>query len=139
MIITKMWLICILMTLPGPLMLNQAQKGARLEDLRDMPFNPASIETFKGEVLDVQQVYFVNRPTPYIQVILKTAEGEFSVELAPEWYLQTQGMALLPKEEIEVVGSIVLVNGRPLIIAAQIKNRSGGVIQLRDGNGYPLW
>lgn len=126
-----MWIFCFLLI--SPIAIVQKEQIQL-----DMQFNPANIVTFKGEVLDVQIVHFVNRPAPYIQLILKTDEGEFSIEVAPEWYLQTQGMIIIPKDRIEVVGSVILINGKPLVVAAQINGRSGNV-QLRDGNGNPLW
>ena len=73
-----------------------------------------------------------------VHALLKTASEEVSVRLGPAWYLEQQGMKLAPNDQIEVRGSRVTFDGKPLIVAAQI-TKGAQVVRLRDDAGVPAW
>jgi hypothetical protein len=73
-----------------------------------------------------------------MQMKLKTAEGPMVVHLGPAWYLDNQEPLLKVGDKVEVVGSRVVLQGRPALIAAEVR-KEGQVLKLRDANGQPLW
>lgn len=100
-------------------------------------YNLQSVQTFHGEIVSVQKFSFANKPVPYLQFILRTTQGDFTVEAGPEWYLDSQGIMLLAGEKIEVHGSLVEVEGRRVILADRLK-QGDSEIKLRTKDGSPL-
>jgi len=101
-------------------------------------FNPATVRTFKGEISSVQSFGYVTRPTPHKQILLRTESGEVTVDLGPEWYLESQGIAVYPGEQIEIEGSLIKVNGTHFVIASSI-TQGNTTYKLREKNGLPVW
>ncbi len=101
-------------------------------------YDPKTVETVKGEVVAVDQI------TPHkgmghgIHLRLKTATETISVHLGPSWYVEHQDTKIQPKDEIEVKGSRVTFDGRPALIAAEIRKGKETLV-LRDENGLPMW
>lgn len=101
-------------------------------------FDPKTVSTFNGNVVSVQKFTYVTRPVPYIQFILQTDSGEYVVEVGPEWILEVNGTLLVPREEVEVIGSVIERGNTKIIVASQIKK--GNIrIKLRANDGSPLW
>ena len=102
-------------------------------------FNPQTVQTLKGQVISVQKFSYVNKPVPYIQFIMGVQENEYTVEVGPEWYLNMGGILIVPREEIEVTGSLKNMLGNKKIIRA-IQIKKGGVqLKLRTTDGTPCW
>jgi hypothetical protein len=70
--------------------------------------------------------------------MLKTEDETISVHLGPGWYIENQDVKIQPKDKLEVKGSRVTFEGKPVIIAAEVK-KGDEVLKLRDKNGFPLW
>jgi hypothetical protein len=47
-------------------------------------------------------------------------------------------MTFAPKDTLEIKGSWVTFDGKPTIIAAEVK-KGGQSLKLRNANGVPLW
>jgi len=75
------------------------------------------------------------RPTT---LVLRTDQGSLEVHLAPAWYLQQQNITLKAGDPLEVTGSQVTLENKPIIIAREI-TVDGRVLKLRDEQGLPLW
>jgi hypothetical protein len=43
-----------------------------------------------------------------------------------------------PKDKVEVTGSRITFDGKPAIIAAEVK-KGDEALKLRDDNGFPVW
>ena len=115
-----------------------ARAGARMYD-------PKTVETISGEVLSIEQVPGTGRDQGRggrgrggVHLILKTDKEEIPVHMGPGWYLEKQGLKLAPKDKIEVRGSRIVSQGKPAIIAAEVK-RGDQVLKLRGENGVPAW
>jgi hypothetical protein len=101
-------------------------------------YDPKTVETVKGEVVDIDQI------TPHkgmgygVHVRLKTGMETIAVHLGPSWYIEHQDIKIQPKDEIEVKGSRVTFDGNPALIAAEVRKGSE-ILLLRDASGVPMW
>ena len=100
-------------------------------------FNPETIQTFQGRVSSVQKFADVTRPTPHMQLLLRTKSGEVAVDVGPVWYLEAEGIDIAPDDEIEVVGSVVEIEGTSYVIATSL-TLNGVTYQLRTSDGGAL-
>ena len=69
---------------------------------------------------------------------LQTDKETIPVHLGPAWFMQKQSPQIATGDAIVVTGSRVTFDGKPAIIAAEIK-KGDKVIRLREQNGVPLW
>ena len=70
--------------------------------------------------------------------MLQTDKETIPVHLGPAWYIEKQTPRIETGDTITVIGSRVTVDGKPAIVAAQIK-KGNEVLKLRDDNGVPFW
>jgi hypothetical protein len=70
--------------------------------------------------------------------VLKTDKETIAIHLGPEWYIERQDVKLEKGDRIEVKGSRITFEGKPVIIAAEIK-KGDSVLVLRDSVGVPAW
>jgi hypothetical protein len=101
-------------------------------------YNPQTVETVSGQVLSVDKIAPRRRGSYGVHLVLKTADGELSVHLGPSWFIDHQSMKIAPSDAIEVIGSRVTYDGKPALIASQVK-KGNETIVLRDSNGLPMW
>jgi hypothetical protein len=107
-------------------------KGARIYD-------PKTVETASGEVVSVEKTAKGRgRMGGGIHLMLKTDKETIAVHLGPSWYMAKQDVKIEPKDHIEVSGSRVTLQGKPAIVAAQVK-KGDKVLKLREEDGSPLW
>ncbi len=100
-------------------------------------YDPATVETVTGVVQRVEQVKGPGRGSG-IHLLLKTDKEEVAVHLGPGWYVEKQPLKIAPQDQIEVRGSRVTYEGKPAIIAAEVK-KGDQVLRLRDPAGVPVW
>ncbi len=100
-------------------------------------YNPQTVETLAGEVVSVETIGG-GRRLHGVHLTLKTDKETIPVHLGPSWYLDKQGLKLAPKDQVEITGSRVDFQGKPTIIAAEIK-KGDKVLKLRDQSGLPVW
>jgi hypothetical protein len=109
-------------------------------------YDPKTVETVSGEVVSVEQVHGEGwgqgrggRGGGYgVHLIVKRDKEETAVHLGPSWYLDEHGLKLAPDERIEVRGSRITFDGKPAIIAAEVK-KGDQSLTLRDDDGLPAW
>jgi len=101
-------------------------------------YNSKTVETITGEIVSVDRISRGGGARGGIHLSLKTQKETVSVHLGPSWYVEKQALKLSPKDHIEVRGSRVTVDGKPAIIAAEVK-KGDQTLQLRDQDGLPLW
>jgi len=68
----------------------------------------------------------------------KTDKETISVHLGPAWYMDNQDVQIAVGDKVEVKGSRVTLDGKPTLIAAEVK-KGDEVLTLRDANGFPAW
>jgi hypothetical protein len=104
-------------------------------------YNPATVETVSGVVQHVEQVKGKGggKGRGYgIHLLLKTDKEEIAVHLGPGWYVEKQPLKIAPQDQIEVRGSRITYDGKPAIVAAEVK-KGDQVLKLRDAAGIPVW
>ncbi|MDD2903926.1 MAG: DNA-binding protein [Syntrophales bacterium] len=101
-------------------------------------YNPQTVETLSGEVVSVEK-FMPGRGMSYgVHFTLKTDKETIPVHLGPSWYLDKQDIKIVPKDQVQVTGSRVTFEGKPAIIAAEVK-KGDKVLKLRDQAGVPVW
>ncbi len=100
-------------------------------------YDPATATTLKGTVEEVSEI---RGPGNWriVRMLVKSDAETADVHVGPAAFLKEKQFALSKGEPVEVTGSKVTVNGRPLIIAREISS-GGKHITLRDSDGIPLW
>ena len=101
-------------------------------------YNAKTVETVSGEVMTVDRITPMHGMSAGVHLVVKTDSGEVSVHLGPQWYLENQDVKIEPKDTVEIKGSRVTVQGKPAIIAAEVK-KGDQVLKLRDEAGMPAW
>jgi hypothetical protein len=102
-------------------------------------FDPATIETIEGEVLEVASPSCPGwRAQRGLHLSVGTASGPVSVHVGPQWYLQRKGVAFVAGEHVSITGSRVTLRGQPALVATEIR-RGDSVLRLREADGAPAW
>lgn len=101
-------------------------------------YNPKTAETVSGEVVAVESFTPMKPMCGGVHLQLKTGKETISVHLGPAWYIENQELTIAAHDKIEVKGSRVTFDGKPAIIAAEVK-KGDDVLKLRDENGVPVW
>ena len=102
-------------------------------------YNPQTVETLTGEVMSVESIPGKGGGRAYgVHFTLKTDKETIPVHLGPSWYINKQNIKIEAKDKVEVTGSRVTFEGKPAIIAAEVK-KGDQVLKLRDQAGIPLW
>lgn len=101
-------------------------------------YNPQTVETISGEVISIDKIKPARGMSYGVHAIVKTEKETISVHLGPAWYIENQDVKIVPENKIEVKGSRITFDGKPAIIASEIK-KGDEVILLRDANGFPAW
>lgn len=101
-------------------------------------YNPQTVETVSGTVLSVDKVAYGRRGYYGVHLLLKTSKGTISVHLGPSWFVDSQGMKIAPHDLLEVTGSRVIYEGKPVLIAAEV-TKGNEYLRLRTEEGLPLW
>ena len=101
-------------------------------------YDPSTVQTVSGEVTSVDRVPSPSGKGGGVHLTLKTERETIAVHLGPAWYIDEQKMRLKNGDHIEVEGSRVSVEGKPALIARQVK-RDGESLTLRNAAGVPAW
>jgi hypothetical protein len=102
-------------------------------------YNPQTVETLKGEITAVDRIASPRPEMPGRMTLgLKTDKETVTIYLGPIWYIDKQKVNLAVKDKVEVKGSRVTMDGKPLIIANYVK-KGDQVLKMRDDQGLPLW
>ena len=113
-----------------------AQQGANAKGGR--AYDPKTVETVKGEVVSVEKIPSLGGKRYGVHLTLKTEKETLLVEVGPGWYVEKQPVKIEPKDILEIKGSRIMSQGKPAIIAAEIK-KGDQILKLRDEIGIPAW
>ncbi len=101
-------------------------------------YDPKTVETLSGEVMSLEKFTPGKRISYGVHFTLKTDKETIPVHLGPSWYVEKQAVTITPGDKVEVNGSRITYEGKPTIIAAEVK-KDGQALKLRDANGVPAW
>lgn len=101
-------------------------------------YDVRTVEVFSGEVVSVDRMVPLKGMSYGIHVTVMTEKETVSVHLGPGWYIENQDVMIEPKDMLGIKGSRVSIEGKPVIIAAEVK-KGDQVLKLRDEQGFPLW
>jgi hypothetical protein len=101
-------------------------------------YNPQTVETISGEIVSVDRFTPAKGMYHGIHLMVKTDKETIAVHLGPAWYIENQDVKITPNDKIEVKGSRITFEGKPAIVAAEIRKGSE-VMALRDAGGFPVW
>ncbi len=101
-------------------------------------YDPKTVETINGEVVSVDLITPKKGMGYGVHLTVKTAKETLSVHLGPGWYIENQDTKIKPKDKVEITGSKITLEGKPVIIAAEVK-KGDEILKLRDEKGFPLW
>ena len=101
-------------------------------------YDPQTVETVAGEVAAVEKVSYGRRVNYGIHLVLKTDRGEIPIHLVPSWFVDRQTVRIALHDHVEVTGSRVIYDGKPALIAAEVR-RGSEILRLRTPEGIPLW
>ena len=101
-------------------------------------YDSKTVETLSGEVVSVDKFTPGRKMSYGVHFTLKTDKETIPVHLGPSWYMEKQGMTIASGDKVEVTGSRITYEGKPTIIAAEVK-KGGQVLKLRDAAGVPAW
>ena len=101
---------------------------------------PAAVSAFDGEVMGVDRTLPGDSLSSNVRLVLRPASSEpVTVELAPGWYLQEQGIQLSTAQRIKGRGRQSNdADGGWVMIAWEI-DAGNRVVPLRDERGRPVW
>ncbi len=103
-------------------------------------YNPASIETLKGEVVDVTAKVHMEGMEPGTHLTLKTGDATREVHLGPVWFMERQDIVISKGDKIEVSGSRIMFEGeKEVVLMAASLTKGEKMFQLRDDKGRGLW
>ena len=101
-------------------------------------YNLSTVETISGEVVSVDKITPTKGMSYGIHMTVKTDKETISVHMGPGWFIENQDIKIEPKEKVEVKGSRITFEGKPALIAAEVK-KGDEILKLRDENGFPVW
>jgi hypothetical protein len=101
-------------------------------------YDRKTVETIEGKVLSVEKTTPPKNRGYGVHLTLQTNKETISVHLGPAWYLEKQTPQIEANDTVSVTGSRVTVDGKPAIIAAQVK-KGNDILKFRDDNGIPAW
>ncbi len=101
-------------------------------------YNPQTVETISGEVVSVDKITPIKGMSYGVHILVRTDKETIAVHLGPGWYIENQDMKIARGDKIEVKGSRITFEGKPALIAAEVKSRDE-VLTLRDATGVPVW
>lgn len=101
-------------------------------------YNPRTVETITGEVVSVDKTTPIKGMSYGVHILVRTDKETIAVHLGPGWYIENQDVEIAREDKIEVKGSRITFEGKPALIAAEVK-RGDDVLTLRDANGVPVW
>ena len=128
---------CLLALVLGSMAFAQAGPGKRGHTGGRM-YDTKTVETITGEVVAVNRIPSGKGRAGGVHLMLKTDTEEIAVHLGPQWYVDQQPIQVAAKDHVEVRGSRISFEGKPVIIAAEVK-KGNQVLKLRDDAGLPLW
>jgi hypothetical protein len=136
--ITAATFACLLIAVGAEAQRGRGSGGWRADGAYCRMYDPKTVETITGEIQSIEQFVPAEGMSAGIHLSVKTEGGTVSVHLGPAWWLERQDVQLQTGDEVEVRGSRITFQGRPALIAAEVR-KGDYVLVLRDDDGWPAW
>lgn len=101
-------------------------------------YDPQSAYSAAGTIEGVQSFVPMKGMDPGVHVMVKTASESVDLHLGPLWYVERLEQKLEPGDKIEFRGSRVKIDGKPAVIASEVR-KGDNTLVLRDAAGVPAW
>jgi len=101
-------------------------------------YNAAAEVTLHGVVEDVRNFYCPVNGDEGTHLIIATEKGKIQVHVAPSRFLSGSHWQFFRGDEVDVVGSRIIFQGREAVVARTIV-RGSQTVALRTPGGKPLW
>lgn len=102
-------------------------------------FNAGAVQTYRGTISDLSSTEPMDGMSDAATMTIKSDRGEdLVVHLGPKWFVENQENQFQDNQQVEVTGSRVDLNGKPVILAVEVK-RGTDMLRLRDREGRPYW
>ena len=102
-------------------------------------YNPKTVEKLDGKIESIEKVTAGRMDIPArVLLKLKTDKETVTVYLGPDWYLEKQEIKLSPGDYIQVRGSRITMDDKPVILPNEIIKNSK-VAKFWDDQGRPSW
>ncbi|WP_454062422.1 PRC-barrel domain-containing protein [Candidatus Nitrospira salsa] len=122
----------------APIGESQGTQSASASPKDQEQFNANTMETIEGTIQNVKHEMLNGMQVMTVDV--KTASAQEHVRLAPNDYLQKQGMEVEQGDAVKINGSRVTRDGNHLLLASQITTKKNGkALELRQDDGTPKW
>ena len=116
----------------------QGSRGWEPESAYCRLYDPKTVVTVQGTVQRVEKIVPLKGMGYGVYMMLKTDSETIPVHLGPTEFVEKQTVQLRTKDIVEVTGSRVSCEGKPVILAAVIK-RGEETVKFRELNGRPAW
>jgi phosphoenolpyruvate synthase/pyruvate phosphate dikinase len=120
----------------GEMFQELAPRGVKVPD--GFAITAQAYRDFLHEALSVEKTTPPKNRGYGVHLTLQTNKETISVHLGPAWYLEKQTPQIEANDTVRVTGSRVTVDGKPAIIAAQVK-KGNDILKLRGDNGVSAW
>ena len=101
-------------------------------------YDPQTVTTISGVVVSLTPPQG-EAGMPYLAYLtLRTETGKIKVFLGPSLYVNKLPVKINVLDKIQVTGSKITWEGKPVILAAEVK-KGEQVLKLRETNGTPVW
>jgi hypothetical protein len=101
-------------------------------------YDPQTVTTVSGVVVSLTPPQ-AEAGLPYLAYLtLRTETGKIKVFLGPSLYVDKLPVKIKVLDKIQVTGSKITWEGKPVILAAEVK-KGDQVLKLRETNGAPGW
>jgi hypothetical protein len=101
-------------------------------------YDPSTVESLTGAIVSISEQPSPRGMAPGIHAMVKTDKETISVHLGPSWFVNNQDIKLQKGDTVEVRGSRITYEGKPAVIAAEVK-KGGATLKLREPDGTPMW
>jgi len=101
-------------------------------------YDAKTVVTLLGTVQRVEKITPMKGMGYGVHLILKTDSETIPVQLGPTWYVEKQPLQIQTGDVVEVTGSRVPCDGKPVILAALIK-KGTETVKYRELKGTPAW
>jgi len=100
-------------------------------------YDTTKVVTVSGEVTSVDSVARAWGNNAGTHMVIQTDSGSLTVYAGPSWFLKDK-ISFAKGDKIEVTGARTDDDGKPGIVAKEIKKGSAKIV-LRNDDGTPLW
>jgi hypothetical protein len=128
--------LCLIVLLSTPL--TWAQEGPGKGGGPSGLYNPDTVVTVSGIIVAKTAPQGPAGLPMLMYLTLQTEAGKITVFLGPDLYVDKLPVKINKLDRIQVTGSRINWEGKPVIMAAEIK-KGDQVMKLRRPNGSPVW